>query len=89
VADSYFIPSAETPRGGRYLAGPATAVPWDKRFQHGGPPSALARPVHGEWLLLDAATQLGPDGSGLARSTLSDARGVVGSGRQTLVLSPR
>jgi hypothetical protein len=48
----------------------------------------LARPVDGEWVLLDAATQLGPAGSALARSTLSDVRGVVGSGLQTLVLAP-
>ncbi len=27
--------------GGRYLASPATAGPWDARSQHGGPPSAL------------------------------------------------
>jgi acyl-coenzyme A thioesterase PaaI-like protein len=49
----------------------------------------LARPVHGEWLLLDAATQLGSDGWALARSTISDVRGLLGSALQTLVLSPR
>lgn len=49
----------------------------------------LARPVHGEWLLLDAVTQLGPGGSALARSTISDVRGPVGAALQTLVLSPR
>jgi hypothetical protein len=49
----------------------------------------LARPFEGEWVLMDAATQLGPNGSALARSTLSDRRGVVGSGLQTLVLAPR
>lgn len=48
----------------------------------------LARPVAGEWLLMDAATQLGPAGSALARSTLSDVHGVVGYGLQTLVLAP-
>jgi acyl-Coa thioesterase superfamily protein/acyl-CoA thioesterase superfamily protein len=47
----------------------------------------LARPFTGEWLLMEAATQLGPDGSALARSTLSDERGIVGSGLQTLVLA--
>jgi hypothetical protein len=49
----------------------------------------LARPVVGDWLLMDAATQLGPAGSALARSTLSDARGTVGSTAQTLLLAPR
>ena len=36
---------------------------------------------------MEAATQLGPRGSALARSILSDLRGVVGSGLQTLVLA--
>jgi hypothetical protein len=49
----------------------------------------LARPVVGEWLLMDAATQLGPAGSALARATLSDACGTVGSTAQTLLLARR
>jgi acyl-coenzyme A thioesterase PaaI-like protein len=48
----------------------------------------LARPVEGDWVFMDAATQLGPAGSALARSTLSDVRGVLGSGLQTLVVAP-
>lgn len=48
----------------------------------------LARPMHGEWLLLDAVTQLGPTGSGLARSTLADTCGALGAGLQTLVVAP-
>jgi Acyl-CoA thioesterase C-terminal domain/Acyl-CoA thioesterase N-terminal domain len=48
----------------------------------------LARPAEGEWLLMEAATQLGAHGSALARSTLSDVRGVLGSGLQTLVVAP-
>jgi hypothetical protein len=48
----------------------------------------LARPVEGEWVLMDAVTQLGATGSALARSTLSDIRGVLGSGLQTLILAP-
>ena len=49
----------------------------------------LARPLVGEWVLMDAATQLGDHGAALARSTLSDTRGVVGSTAATLVLAPR
>ncbi|MGI8759721.1 MAG: thioesterase family protein [Jatrophihabitantaceae bacterium] len=49
----------------------------------------LARPLHGEWLCLDARTQLGPHGSALARATLSDVRGPFGCTAQTLVLAPR
>lgn len=48
----------------------------------------LARPVEGEWILLDAVTQLGDHGCGMARSTLSDVRGVLGAGLQTLLLAP-
>jgi acyl-coenzyme A thioesterase PaaI-like protein len=48
----------------------------------------LARPIHGEWLLLDAVTRIGPAGSALARSTLSDRNGVLGAGLQTLVVAP-
>jgi acyl-coenzyme A thioesterase PaaI-like protein len=47
----------------------------------------LARPFEGEWVFMDAATQLGAHGSALARSTVSDVRGVVGAGLQTLVLA--
>jgi hypothetical protein len=48
----------------------------------------LARPLEGEWLLMDAVTQLGAHGCALARSTLSDVRGVMGAGSQTLVVQP-
>jgi hypothetical protein len=48
----------------------------------------LARPFAGEWVLMEASTQLGPNGSALARSTLSDQHGVAGTGLQTLVVAP-
>jgi hypothetical protein len=41
VADAYFAVLDEDDGGGRYLASPATAGPWDPASQHGGPPSAL------------------------------------------------
>jgi hypothetical protein len=47
----------------------------------------LARPIEGDWLLMEARTQLGPTGAALARSVLSDHRGEVGGGLQTLVLA--
>ena len=49
----------------------------------------LSRPVLGEWLRFDARTALGPAGTALARSTVSDVRGEVGTTAQTLVLAPR
>lgn len=48
----------------------------------------LRQPVS-EWLMLDARTRLGPDGTGLASTTFRDVQGVVGTGAQTLVVSPR
>jgi hypothetical protein len=48
----------------------------------------LSRPVVGEWLYMDAATQLGANGSALARSTLADTCGPVGATAQTLVVAP-
>ncbi|HEU5267062.1 MAG TPA: thioesterase family protein [Jatrophihabitans sp.] len=47
----------------------------------------LARPVDGEWLLMEARTQLGPNGSAVARSVLSDRLGEFGGGLQTLILA--
>jgi acyl-CoA thioesterase len=49
----------------------------------------LARPVEGEWVLLDAASRISTTGSGLATSVLRDQVGVVGAGAQTLVVTPR
>lgn len=49
----------------------------------------VTRPVVGDWLLMDARTHLGPAGYALARSTLSDERGLVGSTAQTLLVTPR
>ena len=49
----------------------------------------LHRPPRGEWMLLDAATSIGPDGVGLAASRLADRDGWVGQGMQTLLVAPR
>jgi hypothetical protein len=49
----------------------------------------LHRDPDGEWLLMDAATALGPAGSALAVSTLADFAGLCGQGTQTLVVSAR
>ncbi|MEN3359880.1 MAG: hypothetical protein V7637_3862 [Mycobacteriales bacterium] len=43
----------------------------------------------GEWLCLDAATEIAPDGTGLAASTLSDRAGRVARGAQALLIRPR
>ncbi|MEO8889643.1 MAG: thioesterase family protein [Jatrophihabitantaceae bacterium] len=49
----------------------------------------LARPFVGDWLYLDAATQVGTHGAALARSTVSDRHGPVATTAQTLVVAPR
>jgi len=49
----------------------------------------LQRDPVGEWLLLDAVTTMGGSGTGLAETRFSDNAGVVGSGIQTLLVSPR
>ncbi len=49
----------------------------------------LSRPVEGDWILIDAVTDLGAAGSALARSTVSDVHGPVGVTAQTLVIAPR
>jgi len=49
----------------------------------------LQRDPAGEWLLLDSRTTMGGNGAGLAETQLSDARGVVGIGIQTLLVAPR
>ena len=49
----------------------------------------LHRDPVGEWLLLDAATSIGPAGTGVAASTLSDTTGPCGHGMQTLLVAPR
>jgi hypothetical protein len=48
----------------------------------------LIRAVVGDWLYMDAATQLGPNGAGLARSSLADRCGTVGATAQTLLVTP-
>ncbi len=48
----------------------------------------LPRDPSGEWLLLEATTSIGPDGTGLAMTTLSDQHGSFGRGFQTLFVAP-
>ena len=50
---------------------------------------ALYRQPRGEWLLLDAATALGPDGAAVVSSRLADTTGGCGRAVQTLLVSPR
>jgi hypothetical protein len=49
----------------------------------------LLRRPQGEWIGLDARTQLGPDGGGLAESALFDGRGLIGRATQSLSVRRR
>ncbi|WP_431875979.1 thioesterase family protein [Amycolatopsis sacchari] len=49
----------------------------------------LHRLPRGEWIGLDAATAVGPDGIGTATSTLRDSEGPVATGAQALLVRPR
>lgn len=49
----------------------------------------LQRDAVGEWLLLDAATAIGEQGTGLAETTLSDVHSTCGTAVQTLLVAPR
>jgi acyl-CoA thioesterase len=49
----------------------------------------LARPPRGEWVCVDAATQVAADGVALATSTLYDTDGQIGTGVQSLLILPR
>lgn len=49
----------------------------------------LERPPVGEWVCLDAATQLGVPGSGLSQCLLWDEQGPIGRSLQSLLVQPR
>lgn len=49
----------------------------------------LPRDPVGEWLLLDAATTIGAQGTGLAETTVYDPGGACGTVLQTLLVAPR
>jgi hypothetical protein len=49
----------------------------------------LVREPVGEWVLLDAQTQIASGGAGLASSVLSDRTGPVARGAQALLVAPR
>ena len=49
----------------------------------------LPRDPAGAWLLLESATTIGADGTGLTESVLSDTTGRCGGAMQTLLVAPR
>ncbi len=49
----------------------------------------LRRPPLGDWIGVDAATLIGPNGVGTATTTLHDVSGPIASGAQALLVRPR
>jgi hypothetical protein len=49
----------------------------------------LTRPPTGEWVCLDARTQVDPNGIGLTSTTLWDEQGRIGTAAQSLLVSSR
>ncbi|ETR76786.1 acyl-CoA thioesterase [Afipia sp. P52-10] len=58
-------------------------------FLNGDLQVTLARDPVGDWVLLDAETWLGPDGSGIASGKLADAGGYFGRAAQSILIEPR
>jgi hypothetical protein len=67
----------------------ATLDPLDFLFINVDLTVILPRDPAGEWLLLDAVTTIGDQGTGLAETTLSDVGGPCGTALQTLLVAPR
>jgi hypothetical protein len=73
-----------------FCNGTSTVLEWSKwTFINGDLTISLARPPVDEWILLDAQTWLGDDGSGIAFAKLGDRRGYFGRAVQSLVIEPR
>jgi Thioesterase-like superfamily len=58
-------------------------------FINGDLSVSLARDPVGDWVLLDAETWLGPDGSGIACAKLADSEGYFGRAAQSILIEPR
>jgi hypothetical protein len=89
LTDHDMSPLARTVLIADSASGISAELPWDTwSFVNVDLDVHLVRPVDGEWLLMEAVTVLGPHGSAMARSTLSDVHGTVGAGLQSLLLAP-
>lgn len=75
---------------GDYSNGIATELPWDGwTFINADLTVSLAREPEGEWILSDAESWVGEDGTGLAMCRLADERGTFGRAVQSLLIERR
>jgi Thioesterase-like superfamily len=89
-ADEPLTPLQRVAMVADFCNGVSTVLDWQTwTFINGDLTISLARPPVGEWILLDARTWLGDDGSGIAFAKLGDSRGYFGRAIQSLVIEPR
>ncbi len=89
-ADQPITPLQRAAMVADFCNGVSTVVDWETwTFINGDLTVSLARLPVGEWILLDAQTWLGDDGSGIAFAKLGDSRGYFGRAIQSLVIEPR
>jgi hypothetical protein len=70
--------------------GISALVPWESwLFINAELTVYVHRPPGGEWICLDARSELDPAGTGLAHSVLSDERGSIGHALQALLVDRR
>lgn len=75
---------------GDFCNGASTLLPFkDWTFLNADLTISLARDPAGEWVLMDAETWLGPDGSGIAFARLGDTKGYFGRAIQSVVIDKR
>jgi hypothetical protein len=75
---------------GDYSNGIAAELPWDAwTFINADLTVSLGREPEGEWILSDAESWVGEDGTGLAMCRLADERGTFGRAVQSLLIERR
>ena len=75
---------------GDFCNGASTLLPFQSwTFLNADLTISLARDPVGEWILLDAETWLGPDGSGVAFANLADTTGYFGRAIQSVLIDKR
>jgi acyl-coenzyme A thioesterase PaaI-like protein len=71
-------------------SGVSAALPFEQwTFINADLTVSFARAPAGEWLLVDARTWIGPDGTGITRARLADRNGWFGASVQSLVVERR
>jgi hypothetical protein len=90
VEGEQLSPAMRAAAAGDWSNGIANELPWrDWTFINADLTVSLARPPEGEWILADAESWLGQDGTGLATCRLADARGTFGRSIQSLLVERR